>query len=92
MSHRRDDDGTFQLAEDTRDDIKNKESINVDIPTSLPLYRAFRTDIQLAHQLMHIHKIVYIKTIKIAPTCFDPKIIFRGATLFLEKIIFLKYL
>ena len=26
---------------------------------------------------MHIHKIVYIKTFKIAPTCFDPKIIFR---------------
>jgi len=26
---------------------------------------------------MHIHKIVHIKTFKIAPTCFDPKIIFR---------------
>jgi len=26
---------------------------------------------------MHIHKIVYIKIFKIAPTCFDPKIIFR---------------
>ena len=26
---------------------------------------------------MHIHKIVYIKTFKIAPKCFDPKIIFR---------------
>jgi len=26
---------------------------------------------------MHIHKIVYIKTFKIAPTCFDLKIIFR---------------
>jgi len=26
---------------------------------------------------MHIHKIVYIKTFKITPTCFDPKIIFR---------------
>ena len=26
---------------------------------------------------MLIHKIVYIKTFKIAPTCFDPKIIFR---------------
>ena len=24
---------------------------------------------------MHIHKIVYIKTFKIAPTCFDPKTI-----------------
>jgi len=26
---------------------------------------------------MHIHKIVYIKTFKIAPTCFDPKLIVR---------------
>jgi len=26
---------------------------------------------------MHIHKMFYIKTFKIAPTCFDPKIIFR---------------
>jgi len=26
---------------------------------------------------MYINKIVYIKTFKIAPTCFDPKIIFR---------------
>ena len=25
---------------------------------------------------MHIHKLVYIKTFKIAPTCFDPKIIY----------------
>ena len=33
--------------------------------------------VALAHQLKHIHKIVYIKTFKIAPTCFDPKIIFR---------------
>jgi len=24
---------------------------------------------------MHTHKIVYIKTFKIAPTCFDPEII-----------------
>ena len=35
------------------------------------------TNNYLAHQLMHIHKIVYIKTFKIAPTCFNPKIIFR---------------
>jgi len=27
---------------------------------------------------MHIHKIFYIKTFKIAPTCFDPKIIFAA--------------
>jgi len=36
--------------------------------------------IYLAHQLTHIHNIFsffYIKTFKIAPTCFDPKIIFR---------------
>jgi len=26
---------------------------------------------------MHIYKIFYIKTFKIVPTCFDPKIIFR---------------
>jgi len=26
---------------------------------------------------MHIHKILYNKTFKIAPTCFDPKINFR---------------
>jgi len=26
---------------------------------------------------MHIHKIFYIKSFKIAPPCFDPKIIFR---------------
>jgi len=41
------------------------------------LNRAFLRDIKLAHQLMHIHKIVYIKTFKISPTYFDPKIIFR---------------
>ena len=33
--------------------------------------------IQLAHQLMHTHKNFYIKTFKIAPTCFDSKIILR---------------
>ena len=33
--------------------------------------------IQLAHQLMHIYNFFYIKTFKIAPTRFDPKIIFR---------------
>ena len=26
---------------------------------------------------MHIHKFFYVKIFKIAPTCFDPKIIFR---------------
>ena len=45
--------------------------------TSSSLYRAFRRDTQSAHQPMHIRKIVYIKTFKIAPTCFDPKTIFR---------------
>jgi hypothetical protein len=34
------------------------------IKTSLSLHREFRRDIYLAHQLMHIHKIVYIKTFK----------------------------
>ena len=34
---------------------------------------------------MHIHKIFYIKTFKIAPKCFDPKI------LFVYKIQFLLY-
>jgi len=38
---------------------------------------------------MHIHKIVYIKTFKIAPTCFDH---LQGATLFLAKVTFLKTL
>jgi len=36
---------------------------------------------------MHIHKIVCFKTFKIAPTCFDPKIIFRD----LAKVTFLKH-
>jgi len=33
MSNHRDNDGTFQLAEDTWDDIKKKEPIKEDIPT-----------------------------------------------------------
>jgi len=33
MSNHRDNDGTFQLAEDTWDNIKNKDPINEDIPT-----------------------------------------------------------
>jgi hypothetical protein len=33
MSNHRDNDGTFQLAEDTGDNIKNKGPINDDIPT-----------------------------------------------------------
>ena len=32
---------------------------------------------RLVHQPMHTHKIVYIKTFKIAPTCFDHAIIIR---------------
>jgi len=43
----------------------------------LSLHRAFCTVIQSAHQLMLIRNIFYIKTFKIAPTCFHPKIIFR---------------
>jgi len=46
--------------------------------------------IYLAHQLMHTHKIVYIGTFKIAPTCFDPKIIFREVHCSLLKSHFLK--
>ena len=37
----------------------------------------FQKCLLFAYQLMHIHKIIYIKTFKIAPKCFDPKIIFR---------------
>jgi hypothetical protein len=33
MSNYRDNNGTFQLAEDSRDNIKNKGPINEDIPT-----------------------------------------------------------
>jgi hypothetical protein len=36
---------------------------------SLSLHRAFRRVIQSAHQLMHIHKIFYIKTFKIFYVC-----------------------
>ena len=39
---------------------------------------------------MHIYKIVYIKPFKIAPTCFDPKIIFRELRFSLLKLHFLK--
>jgi len=41
---------------------------------------------------MTIHKIVHIKTLKIAPTCFDPKIIFRELHWFLAKDTFLETL
>jgi len=40
---------------------------------------------------MHIHNFVYIKTFKIAPTCFDPKIIFRELHCSLPKSHFLKH-
>jgi len=53
-------------------------------PTDAQIY------IQSAHQLMHIHKIVYIKTFKIAPTCFDPKIIFRELHCSSQKSHFFK--
>jgi len=39
---------------------------------------------------MHIYKIFYIETFKIAPTCFDPKIIFRELHYSLLKSHFLK--
>ena len=44
---------------------------------SLSLHRAFRRVTLLAHQPMHTHKIVYIKTFKIASTCFDHAVIIR---------------
>jgi len=44
----------------------------------------------LAHQLMHVRKKFYIKTFKIAPTCFDPKIIFKELHCSLIKWVFLK--
>jgi len=40
---------------------------------------------------MHIHKIFYIKTFKIASTCFDPKIIFRELHCSLLKSHFEKH-
>ena len=54
---------------------------------SLSLHRAFRRVTWLVHQPMHTHKIVYIKTFKIAPTCSDRH---QGAALFLTKITLLK--
>jgi hypothetical protein len=41
-------------------------------------------------KIMYIYKIFYIKTFKIAPTCFDPQDHLQGATLFLAKVTFLK--
>ena len=37
----------------------------------------FIQSFQLAHQLMNTHKIVHIKTFKIAPKCFNYAIIIR---------------
>jgi len=51
------------------------------------LHRAFRTITSIINQQIHYIKF-HIKTLKIAPTCFDPKIILRElATLFLAKVI-----
>jgi len=44
---------------------------------SSSLHRAFLRVISLAHQLMHLHKSFYVKSLKISPTYFNPKIIFR---------------
>jgi hypothetical protein len=44
---------------------------------SLQLHRAFRRVTWLVYQPIHTHKIVYIKTSKLAPTCFDHAIIIR---------------
>jgi len=40
---------------------------------------------------MHIYNVFYIKTFKIAPTCFDPKIIFRELRCSLLKSHFQKH-
>jgi len=40
---------------------------------------------------MQVHKILYVKTSEIAPTCFDPKIIFRELYCSLLKSHFLKF-
>ena len=40
------------------------------------LHRAFRRITSIINQQMHYIK-VHIKTLKIAPICFDPKIILR---------------
>ena len=53
---------------------------------SLPLHRAFRKVTWLVHQPMHTHKTVYIKTFKIAPTCFDHAIIIRELRCSLLKL------
>jgi len=63
---------SLQFMIDTHCEIKRKFN-----NWSLSLHRAFCRIIQSAHQPMHIRKIFFIKTFKIAPTCFDPKIIFR---------------
>ena len=44
------------------------------------------SDTWLVHQPMHTHKIVYIKTFKIAPTCFDHAIIIRELRCSLLKL------
>jgi len=51
----------------------------------------YRCTVQLAHQLMHIYKIFYIKTFKIAPIYFDPKIIFRELNCSLLKVKWSRY-
>ena len=43
-----------------------------------------------AHHIFHVSGL-RVKTFKIAPTCFDPKIIFRELHLFLVKVTFLKH-
>jgi hypothetical protein len=49
---------------------------NIELPRKLIMFIQIPYEISwLAHQPMHTHKIVYIKTFKIAPTCFDHAII-----------------
>jgi hypothetical protein len=53
---------------------------------SLPLHREFCRFIWLVHQLMNTYKTVYIKTFKIALTCFDQEIIIRQLRCSLLKL------
>ena len=50
--------------------------LNIYFQVSSLLHRAFRRFTLIINQQMHNIKF-HIKTLKIAPTCFDPKIILR---------------
>ena len=57
----------------------------------------FEVSLEFSHSISTPTNCTYIKfftlkKFKIAPTCFDPKIVLQGATLFLAKVTFLKTL